>query len=182
MTTGFVNRYKGKLLISQSSLGRFGKGSGNFGFSGQLFTYASTTGTGNGADTTEDTLATYTLPANCLDAVGRGLQIIAWGNIAATSATKTAKLYFGSETCSVQATTTATGNFFLELNVMKAGSSSQILLAQTIFGSTHQGVGSTLLTGSETDTSGIVIKVTGQSSVATANLVVLNAMSVFAMN
>jgi hypothetical protein len=138
---------------------------------------------GNGADTTEDTLLTMSLPANLFDVAGRNLEFQAWGNIAATSATKTARMYFGSSIVQpVVATTTQTGLWQITANIWKAAANIQSGYAQLDF------VGGTLartingLMGCEPDSAAIVAKITGQSTVGTANLVELFGVAVYAYN
>lgn len=159
------------------------QGGSSITLQGNFFEYASQTGTGNGADTTEDTLQTLTLPANALSAVGKGVYIYAWGKYSGDTNTKTAKLYFGSETVSAQ-TTGAAGNvaWALEMVVMKAGASLQVVSSQSIVGTAHGGV-SNNITAAETDTSAITIKLTGQDSTsAAANRVIVNGMFCTFMN
>src|SRR5579862_9858309 len=55
-----------------------------------------TAAAGTGADTTEDTLYTYTLPANAFSIPGKAVRIRAWGTTGATGNNKTVKLYFGA--------------------------------------------------------------------------------------
>lgn len=139
---------------------------------------------GNGADTTEDTLVTFNLPANSLQNVGQGVCIQAFGSIGATSATKTAKLYFGTSlTNSIVATTTQTGAWEIYAEVFKTAAGVQCALFEQDFagGATVRNV-AVSTTGSEVDTAAITIKATGQSSVATAGLVVCNGLIVTAMD
>jgi hypothetical protein len=143
--------------------------------SGNCFETYPATVVGNGADTTEDTLATYSLPANALDKANRGIFIYAWGTYANNTNTKAANLYFGSE--KITAATGNNTNWALEMTVGKVAANSQVMSMQNITGSTHGGVNNT--TGAETDTAAIVIKVTGQNSTsATANSIVLKGMYV----
>jgi len=182
MTTGFTQRFRGKTLGEAGSQIRFGKSGTAFGLSGQVYNYLAVTGTGNGNDTTEDTLQSYSLPANALDVVGRGLIIQAFGNLATNAHSKTVKLYFGSSI--VLSTAAQTGSnvpWFLELQIWKQASNVQIGFGQPIVSTTHGGV--VLYTaGSEADTAAITIKVTGQTGTAAANDVVLNGLSIFAMD
>lgn len=184
MASGFIQRFKGKALFSTGTLFQFGKALGTYGTfpaAGNIFEYANATGTGNGNDTTEDTLQSFTLPANAFDAIGRSLWIYAFGSFANNAHSKTAKLYFGSSiTLSTGAITTANIGWALELLVMKSGANAQVASGQLISGTTHGGV--TNFTGTETDTAGIVIKVTGQTGTAAANDVVVNGIVVGAAN
>src|SRR6516164_8172475 len=108
--TGFIERQKGRGYVESSALQRFGKGACAFAGGGNVFVGASAAGVGNGADVTEDVLFTVTLPANCLDIVGRQVLVEAAGQIGALSATKNLKVYFGSTVlANFAATTTQTG-------------------------------------------------------------------------
>lgn len=140
----------------------------------------SVAGVGNGADTTEDTLFTYSLPAGALANVGNEIDIVTWGSVAATSATKTVKVYFGASiVISVPYTTTQAGAWLVQMSVYKQASNVQLAITQVdSLGATTTRTITDTTNGSETDTAAIVIKVTGQSSVATANLVLANGFTV----
>lgn len=180
--TGFIERQKGKGLVENSALQRIGKGGMLAACGGNVSVQVGSAG--NGADTTEDTLFTATIPANTLDVVGRNIVIQAFGSVTATSATKTPKLYFGTSiTQSIPYTTTQTGGWQITMFVFKTGASTQNALIQ------FDGAGATttrsvtvITNGSETDTAGIVVKVTGQSSVATANTVICNGLIIEGYN
>lgn len=114
----------------------------------------------------ETTLASFTLPANTLDVVGRGVQVQIWGSATFASGTAVAKLYFGSVGTSV-GTLATTNPFWAELTVFKDGASSQNGSFQSTVSTTHGGT--SLLSQTETDTAAIVLKVTAnQSAVASA--------------
>lgn len=142
--------------------------------------YANFTSTGNGADTTEDTLLTYTLPAKVLSAANKGIRIRVWGNTAANTDNKTIKLYFGSEVIASPTAATNNKGWSLELDVFKTGSSTQV-----VFGSGQVDVTPVtplVTTGAETDTAGIVIKVTGQAGTGNANDIVAKGLVVEMLN
>lgn len=182
--TGFVDRMKGKGLSSSAFLTQIGKSAAQGAGGGNVSTQLSTAGIGNGADTTEDLLFTASLPANIFDVVGRCVTIQAFGNITATSATKTAKMYFGTTvTASVSYATTTTGAWQITLTVFKSGASTQIAMyqADSSGAATGRAVG-VITNGSETDTAAIVCKVTGQSTAATANTVVCNGFIIDGYN
>jgi hypothetical protein len=165
-----------------SMLTYFGGGTQSFADAGVIFRYQSLTGTGNGNDTTEDTLTTFSLPASSLDVAGRTLQITASGSLANNAHSKTARLYFGSSiTSTTGAQTGANVGWQLQLQVQKIASNSQIGFYSPIVGTTHGGI-SLPLTGTETDTSAITIKVTGQTGTAAANDVMLNSLVIEALN
>lgn len=135
---------------------------------------------GNGADTTEDTLKTFSLPANALDQINRGVYIYAWGSYGNTPGTKAAKLYFGST--SLAAATGQNTGWALEFVIGKSAANTQQISGQQIVGTVHGGVTNTA-NASNTDTAAIVIKLTGQNSTsANANTIVLNGMYVQFMN
>ena len=167
-------------LCAVGNAARASGGGSSLNPTGNIFNYLSTTGTGNGADTTEDTLQTTTLPASALDSVGRGIWMYAWGSYANNTNTKAAKLYFG--TTNIAAATGNNTGWALEMIVMKAGASTQVISAQNITGSTHGGVTNST-SSAATDTAAITLKVTGQNSTsATANSIVLNGWFVCFMN
>ena len=150
------------------------QGGGSINPSGNSFEFFGSAG--NGADTTEDTLKSYSLPANALDAVGRSVYIYAWGSYGNTPGTKAAKLYFGST--SIAAATGQNVGWALEMVVGKSGASVQQISAQNITGTAHGGVTNTA-NAANTDTAAVLIKVTGQnSSSSNANTIVLNGMYV----
>jgi hypothetical protein len=174
--TGFVDRMKGKGMCSSSFLTQFGKGAALTAGGGNLAAFCSQAGVGNGADTTEDTLFTGTLPPNSMDIVGRQIDILAWGNISATSATKTAKVYWGSTVlATIGATTTQTGVWIVSASIIKTGANQQtacVTIDTSISGSLVRTA--SILSPNEADTAGIIMKVTGQVSAGGAGIVTCN--------
>lgn len=137
----------------------------------------------NGADTTEDTLLTTTIPQNFFDVAGRNLEVIAWGNVTATSATKTVKLYLGnSMSQSIAYTTTQTGAWQMNANIWKSATNQQLGFIQmdSIGATTARSI--TNLVGGEFDASSFSVKVTGKSSAATAGLVTLYGVAIYGYN
>lgn len=61
---------------------------------GRANTQTSAAGIGNGADATDDTLFTYSLPLNAMDANGRVLQAVASGHFATNGNNKRVKFFF----------------------------------------------------------------------------------------
>jgi|SRR5262249_52086839 len=183
--TGFIERQKGRGYVESSALQRMGKAAAAMAGGGNITVNVNAAATsGNGADTTEDTIFTQTLPPNCLDIVGRQILVEAYGNIAATSATKNARVYFGSTVLvNFSATTTQTGVWAVTAYVTKAGTNSQSILVltdTTISGSLVRSA--SILSSTEADNANIVVKVTGQSSVGTANLVTCNGLIIGGYN
>lgn len=138
-----------------------------------------TTGTGNGADQTEDVLATYSLPANSFGAKGiQGLYVQAFGHYATNGDTKQANLYFGTAEISTPAAATSNKNWFLELTVFRTAAGIFTVLG-------YGGVDVTPVTPfrsialAATETAAITIKCTGQDTSAnTANSIVCDLMLV----
>lgn len=182
---GFMERLKGRSYVPSSAYQQFGKGAATSLGGGNLAVFVNgANGNGNSADTTEDVLFTGNLPLNSLDVVGRQVFIEAYGNIAATSATKNARVYFGSTVLvNFAATTTQTGVWAVQALITKVGSSAQsalVLTDTTISGSLVRAV--SILSPTESDTAAITIKATGQSSVGTANLVTCVGLTIGGYN
>jgi len=135
-----------------------------------------TSAVGNGADITEDVLQTFSLPASTLGSVGQAVRILASGTLANNANTKTVKAYFGAVVYSSGGVATANVNWAVELIVIKTGSNTQIVFGWMQLGATPIAVFHAA--GAETDTGAITIKVTGQSSVATANTITCDAGTV----
>jgi hypothetical protein len=138
-----------------------------------------TTSTGNGADTTEDTLLTYTLPAKTLIGT-KGLKIRAWGNTAANADNKTVKLYFGTNVITTPTAATSGKGWELELEVFRTGTSTQVVFGSGVVDVTP--VTPLVTTGAQTDTGAIVIKVTGTAGTANANDIVAKGLIVEMLN
>ena len=182
MPTGFTSRDKGK-TTSANPFQLVGEGIGALvGGGGQLNVQGAFAGVGNGADTTEDTLFTYSLPPKTLWSNNNTLLITAFGTITSNTNTKTARLYFGATVIAV-AYSAATGvsPWWAQLFVQKVGASQQVTISQSVLGTTHQGVA--FATDTETDTAAIVCKVTGQNATAaTANSVLCYSFVVSGFN
>ncbi|TXH84843.1 MAG: hypothetical protein E6Q77_01800 [Rhizobium sp.] len=116
------------------------------------------------AVTTLEDLMTYTIPANTLRTNQR-VRIIAWGTTAANANAKTVRLHFGGTSIGGTLPTNATP-WRLEGNVYITGSNTQ-KYERT---GAAQGIAMSVANGSltETDTSNIVVKVSGQNGTASA--------------
>ena len=130
--------------------------------------------------TTELVLGTYSLPANALDTTGRRLRIRAVFHAATNGNNKTMKLYFGASVISTGVVTTSNANIVLSLQVVKSGSSTQIVTGEGIVDTTP--ITPYVNAGTDTDTSAIVIKATGQDGSASAGDIVLEDLFVEYMN
>lgn len=161
--------------------------------SGNINIQVTGTGFGNAADTTDDVLFTYTLPANAFDQAGRQLNILTNGKFATNANSKRAKIYYGCTSAVVGSavsggtviadTGASTGSnvgWQLQAQITKygaGGSNTQIAEAQPIVGTTHGGVtGPELLTAPEN--APIVIAVTGSSAASAASDVLAQLLDV----
>lgn len=136
----------------------------------------SATGIGNAADTSEDVLFTFSLPASSLTVVGEGITILAFGKLASNGDNKTVKLYFGAQVYSLGTVATANVSWMAKLTVFRSAANVQVILGEGRIAATP--IALSVLSGSETDTGAITIKVTGQSGASTANNITANAMIV----
>lgn len=85
-------------------------------------TAATTTGT------SEETIASYSLPANALRRNGQSLRIRAWGATAANGNNKTQKILFGTATViSTGALGANDKDWYLEARVYRTGAATQVL-------------------------------------------------------
>jgi hypothetical protein len=138
---------------------------------------AQTASVGTGADTTEDVLQTYTLPANTLSVAGQSLRITCPFSTGATANNKTVKLYFGASSISTGVVAANAQQGYLQLIVMRTGAATQ-----GVFGSGIGGTGSvtpiaaTYNGGTDSLTAGVVIKCTGTNGTAAANDVIARGM------
>jgi hypothetical protein len=147
---------------------------------GNVSVQVSAAGLGNGADTTDDVLFTYALPANSLDAAGRQLTITAAGKFAANTNNKRIKIWFGTTTQSIGAAVvggtliadsgvvaTSGGGWSASVQVQKYGangSNTQIATcAQMAAGTVHLGTSSPVTT-TAVENGAINITITGSSS------------------
>jgi hypothetical protein len=119
------------------------------------------TSVGNGADTTNDTAHTFTLPAGFLTTLGTNaaLEIEAWGVSAANGNNKTFVLLFGSTTLISSGVVTINNkSWFVKGRVIRSGTSTQAVLGQAQSDATAIAASSQAVTEDETAT--IVIKTT----------------------
>lgn len=111
-----------------------------------------------------DTLITYTLPANVLNANGRTLRITAWGTTANTAAAKQLVMVFGSQTIMTQAlSVNLAGTWRIIAYVVRTGAATQDIFAELFQLSTvidkH-----TITAGTQDDTATITIMCTGAAT------------------
>lgn len=122
----------------------------------------SAAGIGNGADTTDDVLFSYTLPANALAIVGESLSVWGFGTYAANSNNKRARILLaGSPSgASTGIVTTSGSAWSLRLSIFKTGASTQLTVAESIGSTVPPNVNTFALT----DTAPIVISIVGAST------------------
>jgi hypothetical protein len=138
----------------------------------------SATQVGNGADTTEDTLYTYTIPANTLSATSRVIRVRAWGSwVNPGTDNKTVRLNFGGSNILVQAGGFTTGAFEVWGMVIYQSPGNQVA-----FGAFPVQQGASTQTASsltKTETDPIALKITGQNNTtATANTIIIKGVIV----
>jgi hypothetical protein len=129
------------------------------------------TSSGNGADTTEDTLFTYTLPANTLSSAGKGLRIRCWGSTAANTDVKSFNLYFGASKFASATFTTSGANWVSQMEVLRNTTAA----TQQVFATGSSASTATapyFNAGTDNAAAAVVIKCTGQSTTAAASDIV----------
>ena len=131
---------------------------------------------GTGADTTEDTLMSYSLPGGTLAAAGQGLRVTAWGTGVNTSDLTTVRGYFGAAlVVSKQLAASTTNVWMVTFNIHRITNTTQTSSGAFL------GAGNTILNPAPTETlsSSVLLKVTGQrASTSIANSIVQSAMLV----
>lgn len=151
------------------------------GASGVTVLNADYTQTGITATTSEEDLMSYTLPAGTLSADGSALRIKAWGTLANSSATRTVRLYWdGNIIDSVATGSTANQKWRIEAVIMRYQAAGQRVSSLFFFG--NDASTDTLRLGSSDETADetgdIILKISGQSTSATANHVVATGLTV----
>lgn len=131
---------------------------------GVIYSLSASSGTSSG--TSEQTLASYSLPGGALQNVGDRIRISGSFVAAANGNNKTYKVYFGSESISSGTQTNNGTGVPFTMDVSKTGSSTQTVTAT-------MSVGTSLIApvetwGTETDTAPITIKATGTDGSASA--------------
>jgi hypothetical protein len=183
--SGIQDRELGRTLSSAASRQRFGRSGALMAGGGNIFVGCSQAGIGNGADTTEDTLFSVSIPAGAFDIVGRQIMIESYGSITAQNATKDARIYFGTTSLTSAfhvAAATTSGAWSLVALITKTGANQQtgwVSLDYSIGAATRVSV---VISPNEVDTAPIVVKVTGQTSAGGAGVVLCNMLTVSGYN
>lgn len=132
---------------------------------------------GNSASTSEQTLASATVPTNA----GEGIRIKAWGTFNTNNQSKTVRLYYGSTVVAINDITLKSygQTWKLEADIYKRGTMLQEGIGTGQVGAVSQ---SMLLTApAEDDTSDVTIEVTGKTLTPTANNIVCHGLVVEAI-
>lgn len=132
----------------------------------------------NPNNNTENTLYTYSLPSNTLNANGKVLRINVTGICVGNSTLKTFRLYFGSVNLSFAFNLSTYTRWKAELIVVRTGSNTQTLW-MTAENSADGGIPAFTIkrtTATETDTAGITIQLTSQLGAAGSNIITADYM------
>lgn len=116
----------------------------------------------------EDTLHTYTLPANTLNTTNRGLRFAMSGAFANNANAKTFKFYVGGSTVfNVSLPTSISGRWILRAELVRSGSNVQVIYGTLSLSDEADNIVDTIYQkaagATETDTATIVIKVTAEA-------------------
>jgi len=124
----------------------------------------------------EQTLLSYTLPANTLSYNGKGIKITAWGTTAANANVKTLRLKFGNSVMAFNDASTSPSalNWELVAEVFRTGVGTQTSSGKGQVGSAVQSV--VQAAPSENEAGGINITFTGEAPGATGDITVKGLM------
>lgn len=133
--------------------------------------------------TAEQTLGTYSLPANALDVVGRTVRVTASFKHGANTNNVTPKLYLGTPALATAVNATSGGAAaVISVTAMKTGASAQSYHAWGIGGALGVVPVTAVGTATDTDTAPIVIKATCTDGTDSAGDCILETMLVEYLN
>lgn len=140
--------------------------------------YSKYTDTLTTAVTTEEVLATYTLPAATIAADGKGIRVIASGTTAANANTKTIRLKLGGTTYATNAVTTApnASAWEAEFTILRSGAATAVAVGKAVFTATSEGIQRG--TGTPTWANANAIEVTGQNGTASAGDITVSMVTI----
>lgn len=125
--------------------------------------YVTGTSVGNGADTTEDTLQSFTMAAGQLANVGDVIRITAGGTFAGSTDSKQVKIKFANAAMSIPTgSTVGATRWAANVAITKTGTNTQSFIVGAENISASPGTNSGTLTA--TDANALTIAVTGQNS------------------
>lgn len=143
------------------------------------------------ANTSENTLATWTLPANLLNeptlqasmapggiggamsnvVAGTGLRIKAWGATLNNTDTKNLRIYHGTTVLNFALNTSVAAPWIADFILLRTGAATQIAAANVVHGSTL--IAPLTASGTDALSAALVAKITGQANVGTLNDITL---------
>jgi len=140
--------------------------------------YSKYSDTSTTAVTTEEVLATYTLPAATVAADGKGVRVIASGTTAANANTKTIRLKLGGTTYATNAVTTApnASAWEAEFTILRSGAATAVAVGKAVFTATSEGIQRG--TGTPTWANTNAIEVTGQNGTASAGDITVSMVTI----
>lgn len=132
-----------------------------------------TSAVGNAADTSEDNLMTYSLPAASMSSNGRGVRITAWGSGVSTTDVTTVRCYFGATAVTTKVLTASQANTWkADFAVIRTGATTQVASGSILNGGTTSSVTQATASPGETLSGAVTIKCTGQrATTSSANSV-----------
>ena len=143
----------------------------NYARSTQLL-YTTTATAASTGTTAEQTLATYSIPANTLN-TGTRIRVGGSWTLAANADTKTVKCYFGASVISSGALTTNNKNASCQLEVVETGAATQEVYGNMLVDVTP--ITGYVNAGTDSGTSAIVVKLTATQGSAQAADVIMNS-------
>jgi hypothetical protein len=167
-------------LIGSSSGSIIPMGSSGFGATGIGTASIQVGAVGTPASTVESTLFSYTLPANALDTNGQYLMIEAWGQWALNTHGKTSRLKFGATVIDIAEWDSGSNpatirGWWLRAKVIRLGATSQQADGWSVYPTSTgviNGISVPRTLPAATLSGPVVIAVTGENDVATANDIV----------
>lgn len=130
---------------------------------------------GNSASTTEQVLATLTVPGGSVE-VGSGVRIRAWGTFNSNNQTKTVNIYYGSAVIATNDITVKPNGLTwkLDADVYLRAVGAQEAISTGLIGAVSQSA--TITSLSEDETQDVIVEVTGQTLTPTPNNIVCNGL------
>jgi hypothetical protein len=129
----------------------------------------STSTTSGTVQSTEYVLNSITIPANAFNKNGRGLQVVAWGTLAANANAKNVKIYFGATAVATVTGSTANGkDFYVTLDIVRTGASTQSGVGTIQIDTAVAPTMTVNAAIAETDTAAIVVSVKSANTAAAA--------------
>src|ERR1700756_495190 len=87
--------------LTSGTVTQFGSGTSTFPDEGNISRQISSAGVNPGSTGNDNVLAVFTLPANSFDIAGRGINIMACGQLSAAATAKTIKIIFNATTATI---------------------------------------------------------------------------------